>query len=160
MDAYLIEKGFTRMEANPCIYIREVVVDLNGVKKTQYQLVAVYVDDLIIAASTKNLITDLEGVFESRFMMKKLHQIKQIPGMGTHHDKDRNIIYITQQQYIEESVKVFSKYGISEYSTPMDDRAQYSRSQLPKPGSAEALQVATCPYREIIGTLGYRMSLL
>ena len=35
--------------------------------------------------------------------------------MGIHHDKDRNIIYITQQQYIEESVEeVISKYGISE----------------------------------------------
>ena len=85
--------------------------------------------------------------------MKKLHQIKQILGMGIHHDKDRNIIYITQQQYIEESVKVFSKYGISEYRTPMDDRAQYSRSQMPISGSAEALQVATFPYRELIGTL-------
>ena len=73
--------------------------------------------------------------------------------MVIHHDKDRNIIYITQQQYIEESVKVFSKYGISQYRTPMDDRAQYSRSQLPKPGSADALQVATFLYREIIGTL-------
>ena len=48
---------------------------------------------------------------------------------------------------------MFSKYGINEYRTPMDDRAQYSRSQMPKPGSAEALQVATFPYREIIGTL-------
>ena len=71
-------------------------------------------DDLIIAASTKNLITDLEGVLESRFKMKKLYQIKQILGMGIHHDKDRNIIYITQQLYMEESVEVFSKYGISE----------------------------------------------
>ena len=61
MNAYLIEKGFKRMEADPCIYIREVIVDVNGMKKTQYQLVALYVDDLIIAASTKNLITDLEG---------------------------------------------------------------------------------------------------
>ena len=78
MNAYLIEKGFTKMEADPCIYIREVVVDVNGVKKTQYQLVALYVDDLIIAASTKNLITDLEGVLESRFKMKKLHQILYI----------------------------------------------------------------------------------
>jgi hypothetical protein len=51
------------MEADPCIYTSEVVVDVNGRKKTPYQLVALYVDDLIIAASTKNLITDLEGVF-------------------------------------------------------------------------------------------------
>jgi Reverse transcriptase (RNA-dependent DNA polymerase) len=81
------------------------------------------VDDLIIAASMKNLLTDLEGVFESRFKMKNLHQIKQILGMGIHNDKDRNIIYITQQQYIEEFVKVFSKYGINDYRIPMDDRA-------------------------------------
>ena len=85
--------------------------------------------------------------------MKKLHQIKQILDGRIQHDKDRNIIYITQQQYSEESVKVFSKYGISECRTPMDDRAQYSRSQIPKPGSAEALQVATVSYRKIIGTL-------
>jgi Reverse transcriptase (RNA-dependent DNA polymerase) len=123
------------------------------VKKTQYQLVALYVNDLIIAASTKYLITDLKEVFESRFKMKKLHQIKQILGMSIHHDKNRNISYITQQQYIEESIKVFSMYGISEYSTPMDDRAQYSRLQMPKPGSAEALQVSTFPYRKLIGTL-------
>ena len=35
----------------------------------------------------------------------------------------------------------------------MDDRAQYSRSQMPKPGSDEALQVAKFPYRELIGAL-------
>ena len=85
--------------------------------------------------------------------MKKLHRIKQILGMGIHHDKDCNITYITQQQCIEKSVKLFSKYDISEYKTPMDDRAQYLRSQMPKSGSAEALQAATFPYRELIGTL-------
>ena len=60
------------MEADPCIYIKEIQVEDNGVKKTQYQLVALYVDDLIIAVSTKLLRTALEGVFESRFKMKKV----------------------------------------------------------------------------------------
>jgi hypothetical protein len=40
INAYLIEKGFTRLKAEPCIYIREVVIAVNGVNKTQYQLVA------------------------------------------------------------------------------------------------------------------------
>ena len=73
--------------------------------------------------------------------------------MGEHHDKDRNIIYVTQQQYIEESFNQFNKYGNSAFRTPIDDRAQYSKSQMPKAGSAEALQVATFNYRELIGTL-------
>ena len=117
------------------------------------QIVALYVDDLILAASTKNLLTNLEKVFEAKFKMKKLNKIKQILGMGIHHDKDRNIIYMTQQQYIEASVKVFAKYGINEFQTPMEDRVQFSKSQQPKPGSPEALQVGTYPYRELIGTL-------
>ena len=49
------------MEADPCIYIREFQVEEKGVQKTQYQIVALYVDDLIIAASTKNLLTALEN---------------------------------------------------------------------------------------------------
>ena len=73
--------------------------------------------------------------------------------MGVPHDKDRNIIYVTQQQYIEESFKQFNKYGISAFRTPMDDRPQYSKLQMPKAGSAKALQVATFKYRELIGTL-------
>ena len=60
---------------------------------------------------------------------------------------------MTQQQYIEASVKVFAKYGINEFQTPMEDRVQFSKSQKPKPGSPEALQVGTYPYRELIGTL-------
>ena len=70
--------------------------------------------------------------------------------MVVHHDKDRNIIYVTQQQYIEESFKQFNKYGISAFQTPMDDKAQYSKSQMTKPGTAEALQVATFKYRVLI----------
>ena len=73
--------------------------------------------------------------------------------MGVHHNKDRNIIYITQQQYIEESVMQFVKYCISAVRTPMDYRAQYFKTQMPKAGSAKALQVATFKYRELIGTL-------
>ena len=85
--------------------------------------------------------------------MKKLNKIKQILGVGIHHDKDRNIIYMTQQQYIKLSVKAFAKYGINEFQTHMKDRVKFSKTQQPKPGSPEALQVGTYPYRESIGTL-------
>jgi hypothetical protein len=73
--------------------------------------------------------------------------------MGVQLDKDRNIIYVTKQQCIEESVKQFNKYGISAFRTPMDNRAQYSKSKKPEAGSVDALQVATLKYHELIGTL-------
>ena len=132
INDYLIANGFQRLEADPCIYVREITVVVNGQTVIKFQIVALYVDDLMIAASNKNLITDLMKVFEARFKMKKLNKIKQILGMGVRRDKDRNTINITQQQYIEDSVKRFVKYRISEFRTPMDNRLQLSKQQMPK----------------------------
>ena len=44
-------------------------------------MVALYVDDLLIAGSTKNMVTQLEYIFEAKYKMKKLNAIKQILGM-------------------------------------------------------------------------------
>ena len=62
----------------------------------------------------------------------------------------RNIIYISQQQYILSIVKTFRKYEINEFRTPMDERQHYSKSQMPKVGSAEA---------RILEKLGMRIDL-
>jgi Reverse transcriptase (RNA-dependent DNA polymerase) len=55
---------------------------------------ALYVDDLLIAGSTKNMVTQLESIFEAKYKMKKLNAIKQLLGMGIFHDKLCNTIYI------------------------------------------------------------------
>ena len=153
INQYLIDNGFTRLEADPCIYVKNTETVVNGNKNTKYLMVALYVDDLLIAGSTKNMVTQLETIFEAKYKMKKLNVIKQLFGMGIFHDKIRNTIYITQQQYIECLVELFSKYGLSEFRTPMDERQHYSKKQMPQAGSAEALQMATLPYRELIGSL-------
>ena len=81
------------MEADPCIiYIREVVIVVNCVKKTQYQLVALYVDDLIIAASTKNIITDLEGY--SRVVSRHVYHCDMVARM-TQHDARAEVQLLT-----------------------------------------------------------------
>ena len=121
-------------------------------------MVALYVDDLLIAGFTKNMVTQLECIFEAKYKMKKLNAIKQLLGMGIFHDKIRNTIYITQQQYIESIVKSFCKHGISEFRPPMDERQHYSKKQMPKAGSAEALQMSTLPIVSLLACCyGFRM---
>ena len=51
--------------------------------------------------------------------MKKLNVIKKLLGMGIYHDKERNIIYISQQQYILSIVEIFRKYGINDFRIPI-----------------------------------------
>jgi hypothetical protein len=43
--------GFIRFNSDPCIYVKEIRTDIKGVIAIQYQIVALYVDDLILAAS-------------------------------------------------------------------------------------------------------------
>ena len=88
INEYLISNDFTRLEADPCIYVKIIEITNNGTITTHHQMVALYVDDLLIAGSTKNLVTKLESFFEAKYKMKKLNVIKQLLGMGIFHDKE------------------------------------------------------------------------
>ena len=63
ISQYLLDNGFTRLEADPCIYAYNIETIVNGVNNTKYLMVALYVDDLLIAGSTKNMVTQLESIF-------------------------------------------------------------------------------------------------
>jgi Reverse transcriptase (RNA-dependent DNA polymerase) len=65
------------------MFVKEIKSEINGNINIQYQLVALYVDDPIFAALIKNLLTNLEKVFEAKFKMKELNKIKQILGIVT-----------------------------------------------------------------------------
>ena len=61
LNQYLIDKNFERLEADPCLYVKVLTINEKGIVKTQFMIMAIYVDDLIIAALTKNLITNIEA---------------------------------------------------------------------------------------------------
>ena len=66
INEYLISNDFTRLESDPCIYVKIIETNNNGTIITHYQMVALYVDDLLIAGSTKNPVTNLESFFEAK----------------------------------------------------------------------------------------------
>jgi Reverse transcriptase (RNA-dependent DNA polymerase) len=72
INEYLISNDFMRLEADPCIYLKIIEINSNGTITTHYLMVALYVDDLLIAGSTKNLVTMLESFFEAKYKMKKI----------------------------------------------------------------------------------------
>ena len=49
INQYLIDNGFTRLEADPCIYVKNTETVVNDTTTTKYLMVALYVDDLLIA---------------------------------------------------------------------------------------------------------------
>jgi Reverse transcriptase (RNA-dependent DNA polymerase) len=76
-------------------YVKVLTINVKGIVETQFMIVAIYVDDLIIAASTKNLITNIEAIFEKKLKTKEFNRIKHLLGMGILHDKQTNTIFIS-----------------------------------------------------------------
>jgi hypothetical protein len=153
INDYLISQGFERLEADPCIYRKEVTTTVNNVETKQYIFITLYVDDLIISASTKSLIRELKKSLCLKFKMKDLGVIKQILGMGVLHDRINHKIYLSQSQYIKQLLKEYSRYNIKSYNTPMDNRTHYCKDMCPKSGSQDQQKMSLLPYRELIGAL-------
>ena len=89
-------------------------------------MVALYVDDLIIACSHPKGYQRLEAEFQRRYSMKILGPLKHILGMDVHYDIHNHAIHLSQSMYI----KTYNKYGpngkLKPYSTLMDSRVPYS----------------------------------
>ena len=63
---------------------RESKVD--GKEQIRHSIIALYVDDLLVACSTTRMCKDLEALFQSEFQMKILREVKYILGMEVHNN--------------------------------------------------------------------------
>ena len=61
-------------------------------------------------------------------------------------------VHLSQTQYIINEYNNFQQHEVYCYGTPMDSKAQLSKSQCPTEGSAEASQMKNMPHREPNGT--------
>ena len=72
------------MEADSCIYVRPQWDEAAQCNK--YSIVALYVDDLIIACSNIQMFKDLKKEIKKQYHMKILGEIKHILGMDVEID--------------------------------------------------------------------------
>ena len=56
-------------------------VKVDGKDQIRHSIVALYVDDLLVACSTTNMCKDLETLFQSEFQMKIMGEVRYILGM-------------------------------------------------------------------------------
>ena len=68
IDAYLIDNGFEKCDAEPRLYINE--------KDGKILIVVLYVNDLIFTGNDVSLIVDFKAVMKSEFEMTNLGLMK------------------------------------------------------------------------------------
>ena len=82
------------MEADPCIYKKTESVKVDGKDQIKHSIVALYVDDLLVACSTTKMCKDPEALFQSEFQMKIMGEVRYILGMEFNNDLKNHEIHM------------------------------------------------------------------
>ena len=99
IDDYLKANHFVKTQADSCIYTRR---SDRGVT-----IIALYVDDLIIAGSNDAVINEVKKTLKKKYKMKDLGLLDWILGMEVVQDPAAKMIRLNQTKYIQDLLVKF-----------------------------------------------------
>jgi len=141
------ELGFKRSDADPCLYIKH--------DKVGIMMIALYVDDMLLAAKTMSQINWIKTKLSEQFDMKDLGEAKLCLGLELSRDRKARKLWLTQQSYMEKIVERFGMNNSKPVATPMEEPNKLEqRLEFHSVSDEDAKGV---PYREAIGSLMYLM---
>jgi hypothetical protein len=103
---WFISNGFKASDADPCLYVRH---GSDG----SILAVILYVDDLIIAGSSRAVVDAFKRDISSRFEMQDLGALKYVLGMEVKRDRANKTLEINQTAYVD---RVLARFGMSNCS--------------------------------------------
>ena len=109
--------------ADPCIYCKTV----NKCGKQCLIIIAVYVDDTILAANDMELLRAEKANLSKRFEMEDLGEIHYCLGMAIERDGNAKVLMIDQKSYLENVFKRFGMEDCKPISTPMDPNVKFEK---------------------------------
>ena len=129
--------GFNQGTADPCIYVRDTCI------------VAVYVDDLIIATKTLEEMQEVKQLLSSQFQMKDMGKLHYCLGITIEQDKAEKSIRLHQKQYLLKMLKKFKLEDAKPVSTPADPNVKICKDD----GVSKAVDSTT--YQSMVGSVLY-----
>ena len=140
VSAWLVEYGFKQSTVDPCIYTFAAGGDL--------YILALYVDDSIMAGPQGSFISDFKRAFGKRFNVQDLGPVSWLLGMTVERDRAAGVLKVGQRQYILDMLERFNMSDCKPVSTPMTVGA------LSEATASEVLS-PDVPYQSLIGSLLY-----
>ena len=130
--------GFRESGADPCVFTHE-----NERKKLE--IIAVYVDDLILIAETLEEIQQMKRCLSDTFKMKDMGKLQYC--LGINFELNEKGISLSQKQYL---LRLLEKYGLPEantVTTPMDPNVKLVKDD------GYSKKVNPIHYQSMVGSL-------
>ena len=139
LHKFFVSNDFVQSSVDPCVYFDRSASGL--------VIILVWVDDLVLAASSHKLLSKIKNLLKSTFKMKDLGPISCFLGMKFVQHAD--CIEVDQSRYLK---KILARFGMEDCrprSTPCEvNPAAFDPDESDEPQKK---------YREIVGSLIYAM---
>ena len=129
-----------------CIYIK--------IKGSSFIILVLYVDDILLASSDKNLLYEIKGFLSSNFNMKDLGDASYVLGIEIHRDRSKGALGLSQKAYIEKVLKRYNMHKCSGTTAPVVKGDKFGQFQGPR-NQLEIDQMRTIPYASAVGSIMY-----
>ena len=143
LSAFLKERDFIQSEHDPCLYI------YRDDPETVFLLH--WVDDIILAVSSENLLKTVKAWLKDRFHMKDLGPICEF--LGIRFKQQNGVITMDQTKYIENKLVKYSYDACKTRPTPCE-LVDYNINRDESSVGKEKNKL----YREMVGSLIYAMT--
>jgi transposase InsO family protein len=145
LDKFLRDKGYRRSDVDPCIYVKGDDKDVI--------MIALYVDDLIIASNSEKLMKETKRNLFDRFEMKDLGRLHYCLGIEIVWRNNGTCMF-NQSKYIGNVLERFGMNDCKPVSTPINSGTKLTKEMSPKT-EEETLEMNLVPYRSAVGSLIY-----
>jgi transposase InsO family protein len=139
----LIQIGFTPLHADRCVYVRR--------KADVIIIIALYVDDLLIASSRKPEMASIKRMLTQMYEMEDMGEATFILGIDIRRERANRSISIGQSAYVHTLLKRHGMADCNSTSTPMETAAAHDL--MAAADSYQASLTLTRDYQSIIGGL-------
>lgn len=140
---FLKKFGLTPMVKHSCVFVSK--------KEGASLIIAIYVDDGLIACSDPALLKQVLDYLKTKFEITVM-DASCFVGLQIQRDRKKRTLTISQENYIKKIVDRFELSNAVAPSTPMDSNTKYCRNGVRDGEDGVAVDV---PYRELIGSLMY-----
>ena len=145
-DQIIREFGFEENKRDNCIYAK--------FRGSKFIFLILYVDDILLASSDKNLLLETKRFLTSKFEMKDLGEATYVLGIEIHRNRSKGILGLSQKTYIEKVLKKYNMHKCSASPAPIVKGDKFGKFQCPK-NEYEAAQMKSIPYASAVGSIMY-----
>ncbi len=139
----------TKCEYDPCVYVKTL-------EDESRLYLLLYVDNMLIACKSREIVEDLMVPLSQEFEMKNLGPAMKILGMEILRDRTKKVLHLSQGGYIRKVLRRYGMDGAKPAALPIAGHVSLLKTMSPQT-EVEAEKMKSIPYASGVGSLMYAM---